>query len=252
MPSAPLCDSRPRRPAGGNTGENDAFRRTAGVRVEDAHAVRADHPHAVPADSSVNASCARRPSAPASANPAVMTTSDLIAAAAQSSTTSSTAGAGTAMTARSTPAGRSARRGVRLQPGDFVGARVDGIDRAVEAGGDDGARARGGRCWRAVARRRRPRPPAVRAMDVATRRSRFVAVRRRAQSRSPTVRARASRPPSAVPLRSNLEPGVAKNLEHPRVFRKRRRFETAESARRRGGREPAEQCRRQAASLKCI
>ena len=31
MPSAPLCDSRPMLPAGGKTGENDAFRRTAGV-----------------------------------------------------------------------------------------------------------------------------------------------------------------------------------------------------------------------------
>ena len=47
-------------PAGGKTGENDAFSRTAGVGVQQAHAVGADHAHAVAAhlfDEPLSASC---------------------------------------------------------------------------------------------------------------------------------------------------------------------------------------------------
>ena len=49
MPSAPLCDESATWPAGGKIGENDAFSRTSGFVFSSAHAVGADHPHAVAA-----------------------------------------------------------------------------------------------------------------------------------------------------------------------------------------------------------
>ncbi len=107
MPSAPLCDDSATWPAGGNTGENDAFNRTPGVMFSRPMQLGPTMRIPCPRTFSTSASCSARPPAPISAKPAVMTTSDLTPAAAQSSTTAGTQSGGTARTARSTPAGSS-------------------------------------------------------------------------------------------------------------------------------------------------
>ena len=107
MPSAPLCDDNAIVPAGGQSGENDAFIRTAGSvlrsPIQFGPIIRIPYPRT----RSANASCRASPSPPISENPAVMTTIDFTDAAAQSSTAERTQSGGTTITARSVPVGRS-------------------------------------------------------------------------------------------------------------------------------------------------
>ena len=107
MPRAPLCDESATCPPGGKTGENDAFSRTSALMLSSpmqlGPTIRIPYPRAF----STRAFCRVRPSPPVSAKPAVITTSALTPAAAQSSTADRTASGGTAMTARSTSAGSS-------------------------------------------------------------------------------------------------------------------------------------------------
>ncbi len=115
-PSAPLCDDRPTCPLGGKIGENDAFSRTAGVALSNPMQFGPTMRMPYPRTLSTSCRCSSRPRSSASANPAVMTTSDETPAAAQSSATPSTASRGTATTARSTPGGRSRTEAYVFRP----------------------------------------------------------------------------------------------------------------------------------------
>ena len=81
-----------------------------------------------------SARCRSTPRAPASAKPSVTTSSTRAPASAQSLTTSSTIGRRTATTAMSTTPGHVGDPGVAGQPEHLVGARVDRVQGAAEAG----------------------------------------------------------------------------------------------------------------------
>jgi hypothetical protein len=110
-PNAPLWDSIATLPLGGRVGDTEALSRTAGSvfkrPMELGPTTRIPWPRAF----SRSFSCRARPSAPASANPAVTTMSARTPAAAQSSTASSTASRDATMMARSVPCGISRAEG---------------------------------------------------------------------------------------------------------------------------------------------
>jgi hypothetical protein len=102
MPRAPLCDSIATLPAGGQVGAKVASSRTAGSVLSTPMQLGPTMRMPEPRTSSHSRRSASRPAGPVSAKPAEMTTTARTSARAQSATTPATAGAGTAITARST------------------------------------------------------------------------------------------------------------------------------------------------------
>ena len=120
MPSAPLCDASATCPGAGTTGENDAFSCTAGSEFENAHAVGADHPHAVAAHHVEQRSSAIAAVVSAFGKPGGDDEHGPHPPAGAVFDHAITAAAGTAMIARSTPAGRS--RGDRTAATSWMAA----------------------------------------------------------------------------------------------------------------------------------
>ena len=122
-PSAPDWQKKPIRPARRQHRGQRGVQPHRRVGVDDAEAVRPDHPHAVRAGQHgpAAARAGRGPPRPVSAKPAETTTRPRTPLRAQSSTHLGDRSAGTAMTARSTGSGMSATAGVRRDTGDRAG-----------------------------------------------------------------------------------------------------------------------------------
>ena len=108
MPSMPDWQKKPIRPGGGTTGARLAFIRVDGSVLTRPRQFGPSTRMPEPRASATNRRSASAPTSPASAKPAVITTSPWTALARHAWTTSATVDAGTVTTARSTGPGISA------------------------------------------------------------------------------------------------------------------------------------------------
>ena len=112
------------------TGENEAFSRTSGG-VEEAHAVRADHPHPVAANL-LDQSLLQRAAGVADFRKPCGDDDERFHAGGRAVVDDlEHRGRGTAMTARSIPAGSSRDRRIAGQAVDLVALGIDRIDRPL-------------------------------------------------------------------------------------------------------------------------